>query len=245
MSARRYARSPSRLTGRRRRSAANCAVMAPAPAAIIRSRLTGPRRCAAPGYGPPSWRLIRICSRRSKTFWHNAGARPRSAAHCAESSPIDRTGTLHTGDDLPGAYRPNSLLLRRPAPSPLRTGRDHRRAHIRFTRRRRHFGEPSSACTSARSLPRTALSPATGKATSSSARSRSAIGALVERHTRYVKLTICPDPTRFGGATGCCASRTACPRCCFSRSPGIKAASWPATSSVCPFRLGMHVHDQR
>ena len=39
-------------------------------------------------------------------------------------------------------YRPNSLLLRRPEPSPLRTGRNHRRAHMRFTRRRRRFGEP-------------------------------------------------------------------------------------------------------
>jgi transposase, IS30 family len=42
-------------------------------------------------------------------------------------------------------YRPNSMLLRRPAPSPLRTGRDHRRAHMRFTRRRRRFTEPMLA----------------------------------------------------------------------------------------------------
>jgi IS30 family transposase len=33
-------------------------------------------------------------------------------------------------------------MLRRPAPSPLRTGRDHRRAHMRFTRQRRRFEEP-------------------------------------------------------------------------------------------------------
>jgi transposase, IS30 family len=39
-------------------------------------------------------------------------------------------------------YRPTSLLVRCPEPSPLRTGRDHRRAHVRFTRRRRRFGEP-------------------------------------------------------------------------------------------------------
>ncbi|MEZ0367235.1 hypothetical protein ACAG26_26535 [Mycobacterium sp. pUA109] len=64
-------------------------------------------------------------------------------------------------------YRPNSLLPRRPALSPLRTGCDHRPAHVRFTRRRRRFGEPMLSVTNAPSDHRIALSPATGKATSS------------------------------------------------------------------------------
>ncbi len=39
-------------------------------------------------------------------------------------------------------YRPSSGLLRKPAGSPLRTRRDHRRAHTRATKARRRFAQP-------------------------------------------------------------------------------------------------------
>ena len=39
-------------------------------------------------------------------------------------------------------YRPSSGLLRKPAGSPLRTGRDHRRAHTRQTKARQRFAQP-------------------------------------------------------------------------------------------------------
>ena len=57
---------------------------------------------------------------------------------------------------------------------------------------------PCSACTSVRSLQRTVQSPDTGKATSSWAPDhRTAIGTLVERHTRFVKLIHLPRPDSY------------------------------------------------
>lgn len=56
------------------------------------------------------------------------------------------------------------------APSALRTGRDHRRAHLRLAagQRRRRFPAPMLMI-NARSHPRTAVKPGTGRGTSSSA----------------------------------------------------------------------------
>ena len=45
--------------------------------------------------------------------------------------PNDPTMQLATESIYVAIYRPSSGLLRGPAPSPLRTGRDHRRAHTR------------------------------------------------------------------------------------------------------------------
>lgn len=39
-------------------------------------------------------------------------------------------------------YRPGSGILRKPDPSPLRTGRGHRRAHTRLIRAGRRFAQP-------------------------------------------------------------------------------------------------------
>jgi IS30 family transposase len=90
------------------------------------------------------------------------------------------------------------LLLRRPAPSPLRTGRDHRRAHTRFTRRRRRFEEPMLRVHQRPFLPE-------GRSEAGHweddvivrPQHHSAIGMLVERNTRYVKLIHLPRPDSF------------------------------------------------
>jgi len=80
-------------------------------------------------------------------------------------------------------YRPNSMLLRRPAPSPLRTGRDHRRAHMRFTRRRRRFGEPMLSVHQRPFPPEDRSQPGHWEGdVIVGPQHRSAIGTLVERH---------------------------------------------------------------
>jgi IS30 family transposase len=95
-------------------------------------------------------------------------------------------------------YRPNSLLLRRPAPSPLRTRRDHRRAHVRFTRRRRRFGEPMLSVHQRPFAPEDRSQPGHWEGdVIVGPQHRSAIGTLVERHTRYVKLIHLPRPDSF------------------------------------------------
>ncbi len=95
-------------------------------------------------------------------------------------------------------YRPDSPLsrppvTRRPARSPLRTGRDHRRAHRRQEQRSHRFTTPGLTVhdrpfePSDRSVPGAwegdlIVGPA----------HRSAIATLVERHTRFVKLVHLP-----------------------------------------------------
>ena len=95
-------------------------------------------------------------------------------------------------------YRPNSLLLRRPQPSPLRTGRDHRRAQVRFTRRRRRFGEPMLSVHQRPFQPedRSEAGHWEGDVIVGP-QHRSAIGTLVERQTRLVKLIHLPRPDSF------------------------------------------------
>lgn len=95
-------------------------------------------------------------------------------------------------------YRPNSLLLRRPAPSPLRTGRDHRRAHVRFARRRRRFGEPMLSVHQRPFAPHDRTQPGHWEGdVIVGPQHRSAIGTLVERHSRYVKLIHLTRPDSF------------------------------------------------
>lgn len=95
-------------------------------------------------------------------------------------------------------YRPNSLLLRRPAPSPLRTGRDHRRAHVRLTRRRRRFGEPMLSVHQRPFAPHDRTQPGHWEGdVIVGPQHRSAIGTLVERHTRFVKLIYLKRPDSF------------------------------------------------
>lgn len=75
------------------------------------------------------------------------GARNRSAVICSCVSPDDPSMRLCHESIYQAVYQPNSRFLRpsRLAPhrrSPLRTGRDHRRAHHRQQRRRGRFQQP-------------------------------------------------------------------------------------------------------
>ena len=95
-------------------------------------------------------------------------------------------------------YRPNSMLLRRPAPSPLRTGRDHRRAHMRFTRRRRRFTEPMLSVHQRPFRPEDRSQPGHWEGdVIVGPQHRSAIGRLVERQSRLVKLIHLARPDSF------------------------------------------------
>ena len=86
-------------------------------------------------------------------------------------------------------YRPGSGLLRKPDPSPLRTGRDHRRAHTRLIRAGRRFAQPMLSIHDREFEPtdRSVAGNWEGDLTVGP-HHRSAIGTLVERQTRYVKL---------------------------------------------------------
>ena len=95
-------------------------------------------------------------------------------------------------------YRPKSLLLRRPAPSPLRTGRDHRRAHMRFTQRRRRFEEPMLSVHQRPFAPADRSEPGHWEGdVIVGPQHRTAIGTLVERHSRFVRLIHLPRPDSF------------------------------------------------
>jgi hypothetical protein len=94
-------RSPRQSDGLPRPSAASCAATAPAPDGITHSR---PTKLAAHPH------LFAAAKDLLAQRWSPAQI----------SRALSRE-TIH--QEL---YRPKSLLLRRPAPSPLRTGRDHK-----------------------------------------------------------------------------------------------------------------------
>lgn len=90
-------------------------------------------------------------------------------------------------------YRPATGVLRKPAPSPLRTGRDHRRGHTRQIRAVRRFAQPML------SVHQRGFEPTDRSEAGHwegdlivGPHNRSAIGTLVERQTRYVKLLHLP-----------------------------------------------------
>ena len=56
--------------------------------------------------------------------------------------PDEPVMRLATESIYQAIYRPSSGLLTKPEPAPLRTGRDHRRAHTRPVRSRRRFAQP-------------------------------------------------------------------------------------------------------
>jgi len=56
--------------------------------------------------------------------------------------PDDPARRVATETIYQAIYRPGSGILRKPAPSPLRTGRDHRRGHTRQIRAGRRFAQP-------------------------------------------------------------------------------------------------------
>jgi transposase, IS30 family len=90
-------------------------------------------------------------------------------------------------------YRPGTGILRKPEASPLRTGRDHRRAQTREIRAGRRFAQPML------SIHERGFDPADRTQAGHwegdlivGPHHRSAIGTLVERQTRYVKLLHLP-----------------------------------------------------
>jgi IS30 family transposase len=94
------------------------------------------------------------------------------------------TDSIHTA-----LYRPGTGLLTPKQPSPLRTGRDHRRRHVRPVRARRRFAQPML------SIHNRGFDPADRSIADHrkcdlivGPHHRSAIGTLVERQTRSGKL---------------------------------------------------------
>ncbi|TRY16554.1 IS30 family transposase [Tessaracoccus rhinocerotis] len=107
--------------------------------------------------------------------------------------PDDPQHRVATETIYQAIYRPATDILRKPAPSPLRTGRDHRRGHSRPIRARRRFAQPMLSVHD-RGFEPTDRSEAghwEGDLICG-IENRSAIGTLVERHTRYVKLLHLP-----------------------------------------------------
>jgi transposase, IS30 family len=121
------------------------------------------------------------------------------------------------------------LLLRRPAPSPLRTGRDHRRAHMRFTRRRQRFEEPMLNVHQRPFPPEDRSQPGHWESdVIVGPQHRSAIGTLVERHTRYVKLIHLPRPDSFQLRDGLLRELAGLPAGLLQSITWDQAARWPA-----------------
>lgn len=115
-------------------------------------------------------------------------SRALKAAH-----PNDPTMQLATESIYLAIYRPSAGLLRKPAPSPLRTGREHRRGHTRQIRAGRRFAQPML------SVHERGFDPTDRSVAGHwegdlivGPHNRSAIGTLVERQTRYVKLLHLP-----------------------------------------------------
>jgi IS30 family transposase len=91
-------------------------------------------------------------------------------------------------------YRQHSLLVRRVESSPLRTGRDHRRAQFRLNRRRRRFAEPMLSISTRPFAPTDRSQPGHWEGDMIiGRRNRSATGTLVERHSRLVRLVHMPS----------------------------------------------------
>ena len=105
------------------------------------------------------------------------------------SHPNDPSQRVTTETIYQAVYRPGSGFARKGAPSPLRTGRDHRRGQTRQLRARRRFAQPMLSVHERGFEPtdRTQAGHWEGDLIVGP-HNRSAIGTLVERQTRYVKL---------------------------------------------------------
>ena len=134
----------------------------------------------------------------SPSCFSSGGARSRSAVIFALRFPDDPSMWLCHESIYQAVYQPNSRFLRpsRLAPhrrSPLRTGRDHRRAHQRQQRRRPRFQQPMLTIHD-RPFPAVDRSEAghwEGDLIIGN-NHLSAIGTLVERQTRMVRLVHLP-----------------------------------------------------
>lgn len=103
--------------------------------------------------------------------------------------PDDPARRVATETIYQAIYRPGSGIVRKSNPSPLRTGRDHRRGQTRQMRGRRRFAQPML------SVHERGFDPVDRSVAGHwegdlivGPHNRSAIGTLVERQTRYVKL---------------------------------------------------------
>ena len=107
--------------------------------------------------------------------------------------PDDRDRRVTTETIYQAVYRPGSGIIRKPSPSPLRTGRDHRRGHSRQIRAGRRFAQPMLSVHDRGFEPtdRSVAGHWEGDLIVGP-HNRSAIGTLVERQTRYVKLLHLP-----------------------------------------------------
>jgi IS30 family transposase len=107
--------------------------------------------------------------------------------------PNDSGRRVATETIYQAVYRPGSGMIRKPAPSPLRTGRDHRRGHCRQMRAGRRFAQPMLSVHDRGFEPtdRSVAGHWEGDLIVGP-HNRSAIGTLVERQTRYVKLLHLP-----------------------------------------------------
>jgi IS30 family transposase len=107
--------------------------------------------------------------------------------------PDDSGRRVATETIYQAVYRPGSGVIRKPAPSPLRTGRDHRRGHSRQIRAGRRFAQPMLSVHDRGFEPtdRSVAGHWEGDLIVGP-HNRSAIGTLVERQTRYVKLLHLP-----------------------------------------------------
>ncbi len=106
--------------------------------------------------------------------------------------PDDRDRRVTTETIYQAVYRPGSGIIRKP-PSPLRTGRDHRRGHSRQIRAGRRFAQPMLSVHDRGFEPtdRSVAGHWEGDLIVGP-HNRSAIGTLVERQTRFVKLLHLP-----------------------------------------------------
>jgi transposase, IS30 family len=107
--------------------------------------------------------------------------------------PDDPRRRVATETIYQAIYRPGSGLVRKPTGSPLRTGRDHRRGHSRQIRAGRRFAQPMLSVHDRGFEPsdRSEAGHWEGDLIAGP-HNRSAIGTLVERKTRYVKLLHLP-----------------------------------------------------
>lgn len=107
--------------------------------------------------------------------------------------PDDPSARVTTETIYQEIYRPGSGIIRKPEPSPLRTGRDHRRGQSRLVRTRRRFAQPMLSVHDRGFDPtdRSIAGHWEGDLIVGP-HNRSAIGTLVERQTRFVKLLHLP-----------------------------------------------------
>lgn len=155
--------------------------------------------------------------------------------HLRQRFPDDPSMRLSHESIYQAVYQPGSRFLR-PSPlaphrrSPLRTGRDHRRAHQRGHRRRPRFAHPMLTIHDRLFPPEDRSQAGHWEGDLMVGHQHgSAIGTLVERQTRMVRRLHLPvvTPTRstLSSSPGCGTYR----RGCCGRSPGTRAPRWPGT----------------